>query len=380
MDLHSLPAALRYAWPQGLHSLVMLQELPRAEPGWTTVEKEGLAVVGYQDEFAWRGVGVGYKSSEWLVMRRKAKGRAMWLRMRRKGDGLECWVGSVHLSQGVPCSDHTRELQEALDLLPATTLPCLLGCDGNASLKWVTGAQGEALPYGEDLKADNLLGTLREYGFGMVPPGQEQFHTPTSRPRKEGASGHQIDFLAVKHVGADVARIHVDSFKSMDGDHDFVSACLQTRRTKPRRERVDTRPRKVVGTIPTQHVVDQVSIAALAEQYTSPHQSQGYRDPADVRTLFDMARHSCQKEDWKKAQQARRKARAQWSQNRLEQAVNGDWSQVRRLQGDRRKGWEASFACHMAEQQGIRTRQSMTTWQGSLVMGKKWRIWWMTKS
>ena len=56
----------------------MLQELPRSdEAGWTKVEKEGLSVVGYRDELAWRGVGIGYKTNEWLVMRRKAVGRAM---------------------------------------------------------------------------------------------------------------------------------------------------------------------------------------------------------------------------------------------------------------------------------------------------------------
>ena len=114
----------------------MLQELPRAEAGWTTEEKEGLTVVGCRDELAWREVGIGYKPSEWLVMRRKATGKAIWLRTRRKQDGMEWWVGSVHLTQGVSCNDHTRELEEALHLLPATTLPCILGCDGKSSLKW----------------------------------------------------------------------------------------------------------------------------------------------------------------------------------------------------------------------------------------------------
>ena len=351
MDLDTFPAALRYAWPQGLQGLVMLQELPRAEAGWTTAEKEGLTVIGYRDELAWRGVGIGYKSAEWLVMRRKAAGRALWLRMRRKQDGMECWVGSVHLSQGVSCNDHTREMEEALQLLPATTLPCVLGCDGNASLKWLTGPHGEALSYGADLKADNLLGTLGEHGFGVVAPGEEQLHTPTSRPRRDGVSGHQIDFIAVKHVHAEVAHIHVDSYKALDGDHDFVTSCLATGCRRQVRERVDTRPRKVVGVVPTQTYVNQEVFKELAQQYTSPHQSSGYRDPADVKTLFHMARHSRRKEDWKTALRARKRARSRWSQARLQEAVDGDWVQLKRLHGDRRKGWETSFACHMAEAQ-----------------------------
>ena len=313
-------------------------------------KKESLTVVGYRDELAWRGVGVGFRSEEWLVMRRKAKGRAMWLRMRRKKDHMEVWVGAVHLGQGLSCRDHTREIEEAMDILPATTLPCVLGCDGNAALRWVEGPQGHVVPYGEDLKADNMLGTLSERGFRVVGPPPEQFHAPTSRPRREGSVGHQIDFLAVKHAHMPAVHIHVDSFKSIDGDHDFVSGRLTTEHARRRVKRVDTRPRRVTEQIPTQTVLDQTTMVQLAEQYTQPRQSRGYRDPPDVKVLFQMAKHGGQKSDWKQAQAARRRARAKWAQAQLDRAVEGDWKEIRRLRPGQHRHWEATFACNMAEQ------------------------------
>ena len=350
VDLDRLPAGLRHSWPEGLGGLMSLQELPRTEPGWSTKEKEGITVVGYRDELAWRGVGVGFKTGEWLVMRRKAKGRAVWLRMRSVKDKVELWVGSLHLSQGVSGREHTKEIVDAMSLLPPTTLPCVLGCDGNASLRWADRGLGIVTPYGEDLKAENMLGTLGGYGFEVVPPRGGQLSTPTSRPRKDGVQGHQIDFVAVKRACVDCVRVHVDSFKTIDGDHDFLSTTMHVNRPTQRKDRVDARPRVVVdGPIPTQRTLDQTKLAALAQRYTKPKQGEGYRDPADVKTLFAIAKHGGLKEDWKKAQQARKKAKQRWDQERLEKAVSGDWAELRRLRVGRGKRWETHFACQMAE-------------------------------
>ena len=89
---------------------------------------------------------------------------------------------------------------------------------------------------------------------------ENQFQTPTSRPRREGVCGHQIDFVAVKHVHAENVTVHVDSFMSIDGDHDFVSTLVATNRRRQKRERVDTRPQRVVGHIPPQTELTQTTL------------------------------------------------------------------------------------------------------------------------
>ena len=113
---------------------------------------------------------------------------------------------------------------------------------------------------------------------------------------------------------------------------------------------MDTRPREVTGVIPPQTELNQAKMVELAGEYTKPKASCGYREFLDVKTLFQMAKAGGQKTDWKLAQQARKKAKAEWAQHRLDKAVAGDWVEVRRLRGGHKRGWETSFACTLAEQ------------------------------
>ena len=258
-------------------------------------------------------------------------------------------MGAAHLSQGASGATHRLETTEALNLLPATTLPCILGWDGNAELTWAADVVQGVAAVGGNLKAESMVGQLQEKGFSIVSPVEGMFHTPTSRPRKPGAVGHQIDFLAVKHAAADRAVIRVDSYVSIDGDHDIVECKLDVQKQRGGcKKKTDTRPRVVVGEIPPQEMMSQERIKHLAQTHTKPRAGTAYRDPSHVVDLFRAAKHSHSKEDWKRAHKARREARSKWEAARLERALQGDWREVGYLRTRERRGWEAEFACAMA--------------------------------
>ena len=88
----------------------------------------------------------------------------------------------------------------------------------------------------------------------------------------------------------------------------------------------------------------------LAKRYTAPENSTGYQDPADVRTLFEMAKAKGTKQAWKEAHHALRKTRMEWAKERLEDAAQLDWRDARRRKTKVGRGWEMGFSQHQTEQ------------------------------
>ena len=355
MSLEALPAVLdTFHAPNGA-GIVAVQEIPRSSPGWHVEEKGPLTILSYQDDASRRGVGVAYRAKEWTVMRRKAKGRATWFRIRRLADGLELWLGSAHFSQGVSCAVHQNEVSNLLQLLPATTLPCVIGADGNSPLGWTRDDEEGTIVVGKEAKSNLMIGAVEKAGFRFCGPAESQFETPTSRPRKEGAHGNCIDWMACKHVGHGCLRVHVGSYATMDTDHEYVSVEVRVERRPPterHRRRIDTRPRRVSGKI------NQEILKGLAKHYTKPEQTQGYRDPPDVRALYDMARAGGDKCAWKKAHQARRRARYEWNRQNLARAAQGDWREAKRQKTNVGKQWELEYANYQMEK-GVEPHRSI---------------------
>ena len=353
VDVECLPAALKHVVSPNGDSLVAVQEVPRSTPGWHKEEKGDITILSFQDDASWRGVGVVFQSREWTVMRRKGSGRAAWMRMRRLADGQELWLGVAHFSQGVSCAVHQQEVQSALALLPATTLPCVFGVDGNAAMGWGYDEQVGTLPVGREAKSNMMIGSFERAGFQLGSPGKEQFHTPTSRPRKMNARGNCIDFLAFKHAHGLRVRIEEGSHATIDTDPDCVVGEVRVAKLgseAQKKKKIDTRPRRLTGTIPPQTVINQQVMRALAKRYTAPQHSTGYRDPADVRTLFEMAKTAGTQQAWKTAHRARRRARMEWAKKRLEDAAQGDWREAKRRKVKVGRGWEMGFSQHQMEQ------------------------------
>ena len=77
--------------------------------------------------------------------------------------------------------------------------------------------------------------------------------------------------------------------------------------------------------------------------YTGPYKGIAYKDPADVKTLFSMARIGRQPEDWKKALRARAEARRRWATALIARATNGDWGAYKETKKGA-TGWETTYA------------------------------------
>ncbi|CAE7462659.1 unnamed protein product [Symbiodinium necroappetens] len=113
------------------------------------------------------------------------------------------------------------------------------------------------------------------------------------------------------------------------------------------RRRPNTKPRVVVKEIPEVLELDQQEITRLAKEYTGPKSKKGYRDPASVRSLFDMARFSKQPSDWQKAFAERKKEKRKHYEAQVEAVAKGEWSGYKNLRTNKVSDWE----CHFAESQ-----------------------------
>ncbi|CAE7428891.1 unnamed protein product [Symbiodinium sp. CCMP2456] len=112
----------------------------------------------------------------------------------------------------------------------------------------------------------------------------------------------------------------------------------------PAAGRTDTRPRSLATPLRAIASLDQTELERLAAVHTKPKKGESYQDPADVKVLFRMARHGRDKDAWKAAFQARRKARVRWEKEKLAEACKGNWGAFRRFRKRTNLDWEYSFA------------------------------------
>ena len=126
------------------------------------------------------------------------------------------------------------------------------------------------------------MAELEKVGYGLRAPAPEQWNVPTSRPRRRGALGRQIDGVATKGTRRPDVVICEGSYKQIAGDHDRLEISLPLGRTSPMNVALDTRPRASTGKIPPQTGLNQTRIEQLAVEFTRPYVGKRYRDPAAV--------------------------------------------------------------------------------------------------
>ncbi|CAE7949425.1 unnamed protein product, partial [Symbiodinium sp. KB8] len=180
-------------------SLLTLQEIPRDKAGWSKQVHGAWTVVCHRAVQMWRRVGIGYRDSEWALLRRVWSGRGVWVQLKHLSSDVRVWVGTAHFTPGCSLAQYEGEVEECLHGLPAHTGPTVFQCDANAPFHWGL-CDGIVSPAGRDVKANALHGMPLHKGLEMVPPMREYMNTPTSRPRQEGRNGHIIDMLACKRV------------------------------------------------------------------------------------------------------------------------------------------------------------------------------------
>ncbi|CAE7625517.1 Zdhhc3, partial [Symbiodinium sp. CCMP2456] len=343
-DFCEVPKALRDCTDGGLEKgdLIVLQEFPRSKAGWSSVTISGFKVVTYRDKDMWRGIGVAFDATVWNVISRRSTGRGVWVHLRHLSSGQSIWVSSAHFSPGVTQGEYEGEVEEHFKHKPARSPTVIFQADLNSSFRWVReGERVEAT--GRDGKADILARYAVAAGLDFVPPSRAQWDTPTSRPRQEGRTGKQIDYLLCCGIRRGQSTIHVDSCYRTGSDHESLSAIFTLRMPRVI-ERSNTRPRVWTGFRGVITDMDQQIVEKMARECTKPRPGSGYRDPDEVKQAFKRAKVSKTGEAWKKALNMRKGARKVWEADRLKRASEGDWQARRSCRPKRNAGWDDAFA------------------------------------
>ena len=322
-----------------LPQLIALQELPRAKPGWTWREEGKIGFWSFQHVDAWRGTGIAFHVEHWVVLRKLHSSCGTWFRVRHTGTMAEMWVGSMYIAPHEPMVAHQTLVREHLERLPATTHPVLSFGDANAAIKW----KGcPPVPLGEGGKGTMFVDVGMEFGYTLVPPGEEQRDQPTSRPRNKGVRGNQIDFCLAKNARTQHMRIVTDSCYAVGTDHDAITVEVDVAVRVVHRRRLRAGCRVLKGSLPPTSYVDHQTLKDLAASNTCPPSTKAYKDSPATKTLFSMARHSRSSQDWIRALRSRQADRSHWKEQ-LVAASQGDWRSFRSFK-PKVGGWQTHFA------------------------------------
>ena len=325
--------------------VLAVQEVRRTALGWSSEQVGKWTLTSYQPEESWRGTGILFDALEFGVMRRIPTQKGTWFRLRHLRTNGEFWIGALYLAPHLNTTDMQGYLIEHMDKLPATTMPVYLSGDSNAALHWGT-LEDTLFPFGHESKAKTLIDTLQCYGYALTPPRMSQRYQATSRPSRDDAQGHVIDWIACKHAACSSVTICTNSSKEMGTDHDClrISTSLKGRTSKPR---IVSGPR-VMKTQPRlcDHV-DQEVLKDMAVKHTARPTTARYRDDGVTKQLFKIAKSSRKADDWKRALRSRKEVYQKWQDERTNQAMNGNWKELKQLRPASNKGWEAGLAEHL---------------------------------
>ena len=279
----------------------------------------------------------------WTVTGRRAAGKGVWFRIKHLRTSVELWLGSFHLTPGCTQMEYSSELQGFLLKKPKDSLPIIIQGDANAVFGWDTTEDHRVVAVGSCGKAVLLLNGLEEHRLLPAEPVPQHRCLATSRPRQADRQGHQIDLFATQRVTTREIRILRDSCFVSGTDHELMQGKFRPRTGKGC-TRHATGPRVWVGGISQVAHVDQPALEHIARTCTKPRPGQAYRDPQEVKRLLRNAKTSQTREAWQAALAARRAARRDWESQRLQRALEGDWSAYREASKQCNTGWELGFA------------------------------------
>ncbi|CAE7291589.1 pol [Symbiodinium sp. CCMP2592] len=337
--LDTLDLALRDA------EIAAVQEVSRESfaDGWDTYDTDLFHWVTHRHEGQWRGTAIGIAQDRLdAVIDRRASSRGLWVLARIRGLGRVV-IGSLHCHTGVTSKTYASSVCSFLAALPGKwrQYPALLGSDANECPPWMH-TEGEVHIAMSGTNLNNLVDAVTKPGFRACAPHENQWHTPTHYPRDTERQGRQIDIVWSRQLATSNVLIEPDRRHTIGSDHAPLTIEIFTRqKLAPARWNNDSRARWVVQSLPKCDLVDADDVEALARQYSRPRKSLAYHDPDEVQNLVREAKSDGSSRAWKKVHRARRAARRQWQQERLERVVRGDWDAYRCLQNEKKraKGW-----------------------------------------
>eukprot|EP00439_Symbiodinium_sp_Y106_P043032 s1996_g5.t1 len=328
--------------------ILFVQEIARRDEGWLCDDSEHFHWVQFRGPDLWRGVGVGIAIDKFdCIVGKVAVRRGIWILARLKGLGRVV-LGTLHALTGVTNGRYQETALEYMRSCPSAwrQYPLLCGFDVNETPRWNRQPE-EAEELGR-VPLDHCSSNLnviadQALGIGLLPivPLTHQLDVATHYPRDETREGRQIDMmwsraLSTSRVCIDPARRH-----SIGSDQAVLWCDISVSKKPGRRWGNDSRPRWVTTDLPDVTIVDAEDVEKLARAHTAPRSTRAYVDPVEVKEAFLLARTSNDKQMWKKAHRARRKARQSWHASRLTAILNGDWTQYRARQREccRKRGW-----------------------------------------
>ena len=286
----------RFASVEGCAQVWGLQEVPRAEAGWKSEEHEGWTFLQHRAESVWRGTAVGFRTSEWSVLKRKVHERGFWVKMRHAESGVQMRMGTAHFTQGSLHVQHVGEVQSCLSALPPTALPVFLAADTNANIGWNASGFGDQQAFGKDGKAVAMLDVLGSREMQVVGVQEDHARLPTSRPRKTGVQGKVIDVLATARAVTGPVWIEENSCHIVGADHELIMCTGHLQKSNVFQRRFDCRPRVVVGELPAQQEYNQHVVKDMAARYTRVAKGRAYKTRMMSRQRFGERRYKRQQQ------------------------------------------------------------------------------------
>ena len=106
-------------------------------------------------------------------MRCKAGSHGSWYRVRQTHTKDEMWFGVAYVRPHYPAIGLQEALHDFLQLLPATSMPCVITGDTNAPLSWLQ-HEGQSCATGDDGKGRVFVDMVTSQGFDSIAPGEDQ--------------------------------------------------------------------------------------------------------------------------------------------------------------------------------------------------------------
>ena len=144
--------------------VMAVQEIPKCAPGWHQIREEGVEGWIHQDVITYRGIGIMYRPSKVVLLKKYKAERGVWMKFRHEESGKVFWAGSTHLPKNEPLGEYRRLAAEVIGALPAWDGPLILLGDVNADFQWLQSEDG-VVNVTRDPKKEILHEVFGEEGF-----------------------------------------------------------------------------------------------------------------------------------------------------------------------------------------------------------------------
>ena len=205
--------------------VVAVQEYPKQDVGWKSVEGDVFRGLVHQNHLMYRGVGIFYNASKFQLLGRRGTHRGMWVQLKHVRSGEVLWVGSIHLPNSETRDEILRMTKDVLAALPKTACRAVLLGDFNIQFSWQDTREG-VLPGGMTAKWAGVRQLAADAGFQQIPPGPPQVATPTFHSRKGNVACAQIDGALLRGDTKHELRIREGSRHEVGTDHDRIEVVV----------------------------------------------------------------------------------------------------------------------------------------------------------